>query len=363
MADYITELNRREVQITRFASYLLKEYAYPSLQDAIKSVRAILFDAEDIKSRTKLTAVEREIKKQLLNPLTAAMDEIEAEMRAFAIEEASFAANALSEATGETVAVPTQKSIIALATTEYMTLEAASTAVSAPFAAFQKSNIDSTLNHIINQISAGFSKSETVQQMAARVSQVTNGLSKNQIETLVRTGVSFYAQQSRNAMRDENFDIIKREVPIITFDNRTSKICMSIADRYPEGWKVGQSPIGYPPYHYGCRTVIGYWTTDDVDFDGTRAAVGGVNSKEAEEAAQEGELNRRNRKDKDYFDPRPIPAKTPFAKWLKTQPRWFVEQQLGKQLAADFISGKVNLADITDKNLKPLTLAEITKRG
>lgn len=363
MADYITELNRREVQITRFATYLLKEYAYPSLQEAVKSVRAILMDAESIKSKSKLSTVERQIKKNLMQPLTSAFDELESEMRAFAISEAEFAASVLKEATGEAIRVPSSEAVIALATKEFMTLETASTAVSAPFSAYQKSNIDNTLNHIINQISAGFSKNETVQQLAKRVSQVVNGLAKNQIETLVRTGVAFYSQQSRNAMRDENLDVIQREVPIVTFDNRTSFTCMSISDRYPEGWKVGESPIGYPPYHYGCRTVIGYWTTDSVDMEGTRAAVGGLDTKEANEAAEKVELNRRNRKDKDYFDPRPIPANTPFSKFLKSQPRWYVRQQLGKQLGDDFISGKVNLANITDRNLKPLPLAKITIRG
>lgn len=363
MADYITELNRREVQITRFATYLLKEYAYPSLQEAVKSVRAILMDAESIKSKSKLSAVERQIKKNLMQPLTSAFDELESEMRAFAISEAKFAAELLSESSGSAVRTPTADAVIAAATKEFMTLEAASTAVSAPFSAYQKSNIDNTLQHIINQISAGFSKNETVQQLARRVSQVTNGLAKNQIETLVRTGVAFYSQQSRNAMRDENLDVIQREVPIVTFDNRTSFTCMSISDRYPRGWKVGESPIGYPPYHYGCRTVIGYWTTDSVDMEGTRAAVGGLDTKEANEAAEKGELNRRNRKDKDYFDPRPIPANTPFAKWLKTQPKWFIVSQLGKEVGESFIKGEVSLASLTDRNLKPLSLKDLKHAG
>lgn len=363
MADYITELNRREVLITRFASYLLKEYAYPSLQQAVKSVRAILLDAEHVRSRTKLTAVERQIKSALLNPMTAAMSELESEMRAFAITEAEIAAGLLSEASGEAIKTPAASAVIASATNGYMTLETASTAVSAPYAAFQKSNVDSAINLVIGQIRAGFSKNETVKQLAARVSQVVNGLAKNHIDTLVRTGVAFYAQQSRNAMRDENLDVIEREYPIVTFDNQTSFTCMSISDKYPQGWKAGQSPIGYPPYHYGCRTIIGYWTQDRIELEGTRAAVGGLDTKEAQEAAEKGELNRRNRKDKDYFDPRPIAANTPFSKFLKSQPKWYIKQQLGKQLAEDFISGKVRLADLTDINLKPLSLAQINARG
>lgn len=232
MADYITELNRREVKITRFASYLLKNYAYPSLQEAVKSARVILLDADSINSRTKLTAVERQIRNKLKKPLTDALNEIEKEMRAFAISEAEFAAELLSEASGEAIRVPSADAVLALATKEYMTLETSSTAVSAPYAAFQKANVDNTLELIINQISAGFSKGETVKQLAARVSQVVNGLAKNHIDTLVRTGVAFYSQQSRNAMRDENLDVIEREYPIITFDNRTSFICMSISDKY-----------------------------------------------------------------------------------------------------------------------------------
>ncbi|CAH9015319.1 putative head morphogenesis protein [Vibrio phage 137E35-1] len=363
MADYIQELNRREVAITRFATYLLNNYAYPSLQEALKSARLILLDAESITSRTKLGKVEREIIKTIKKPFADVLAEIEKEMGDFAISEGAFSATALEDATGIPVKAPSADAVLALATKEYMTLETKSAAVSAPFANFAAGNVDNTMSMIIGQISAGFSKSETVPQMIARLKQVINGVLKNHIETLVRTGVAFYAQQSRNAMRDENLDIIKREVPIVTFDNRTSFTCMSISDKYPEGWKVGQSPIGYPPYHYGCRTIIGYWTSDDVDFEGTRASVGGSHSKEAEEAAEDGKLSFRKRKDKDYFDPTPIPAKTKFTKWLKTQPRWYIQQQLGKELGDRFIKGDITLASLTDKNLKPLTLAQINARG
>lgn len=363
MADYITELNRREVKITRFATYLLNNYAYPSLQAALKASRVILLEQEAITSNTKLTQIQRAVIKEIKQPFTDALAEIEKEMAEFAIDEGEQAAEMLADATGEAIKAPTADAVLANATKQYMTLESGSAAVSAPFASFVKSNIDNTMNVITNQIAAGYSSNDTIKQIVKRIQQVINGLLKRHVETLVRTGVAFYAQQARNAMRDENLDIIEREVPIITFDNRTSRICMSISDKYPKGWKVGQSPIGYPPYHYGCRTIIGYWTSDDVTYEGTRASVGGSHSKEAEEAAEEGKLSFKKRSQKDYFDPKPIKANTPFSKFLKSQPRWYIEQQLGKKLADDFISGKVNLADLTDKNLKPLTLAQIKERG
>ena len=52
--------------------------------------------------------------------------------------------------------------------------------------------------------------------------------------------------------------IIEREIPIVTFDSRISDVCISISAKYPKGWLQGKSPIGYPPYHYGCRTTIGF---------------------------------------------------------------------------------------------------------
>ncbi|AUR90844.1 hypothetical protein NVP1151O_03 [Vibrio phage 1.151.O._10N.222.46.B1] len=363
MKDYINEVNRREVQITRFASYLLKEYGYPNLVDAYDSARAILLSAESVTSKTKLKAVERQILKEIKKPFTDVLFSIEQEMQKFAIEEAAYDANLFTEASGAVVKNPTNEAVIAAATKNYMTLETASQAVSAPFDKFATANVNSVMDTIITQIAAGFSKKETVPELIARVKAVTNGMLKNHIETLVRTGVSFYAQQARNAMRDENLDIIEREVPVVTFDNRTSLICMSISDRYPEGWKAGESPIGYPPYHYNCRTVIIFWTGGDFEWEGTRASVGGSHSKEAFEAAEDGKLSFNKRKDKDYFNPTPIPAKTPFTKWLKSQPYWYIKQQLGTKRAEMFIKGDLQLARLTDKDLKPLSLEQLDKRG
>ena len=99
-----------------------------------------------------------------------------------------------------------------------------------------------------------------------------------------------------------------------------------------------------------------------MDLEGERASVGGSHAKDATEAAEDGKLSFRKRKDKDYFDPKPIPANTPFAKFLKSQPRWYIEQQLqSKKLADDFINGKINLADLTDKDLKPLSRKQINE--
>lgn len=233
MADYITELNRREVKITRFATYLLNEYAYPSLDAAFKSARAILLSESDIKSRSKLTALEREVRKAIKAPYTASMAELSKELEEFAIDESKVSATFLEEASGKPITAPPAESVIKLAATEYMTLETAATAVSAPYQSFIAANADQMVKSVANQIAAGFSKNESNKEIVKRLRSLFSGLLKNHAETLVRTGTAFYAQQARNAMRDDNMDIIEREVPIVTFDNRTSFTCMSLADRYP----------------------------------------------------------------------------------------------------------------------------------
>ena len=70
-------------------------------------------------------------------------------------------------------------------------------------------------------------KSETTQQIIKRVKIATDGVSKNSIESLVRTGVHHYAQQARLYTRDDHKEVFEggREIPITTWDSRRSIIC------------------------------------------------------------------------------------------------------------------------------------------
>lgn len=58
-----------------------------------------------------------------------------------------------------------------------------------------------------------------------------------------------------------------------------------------------------------------------------------------------------------------VPAQTSYREWLKTQPREFVEDVLGKKRAKLFLEGKVDLDQFVDRNGAVLSLEQLAKRN
>lgn len=369
MTEYLDRIERREVSISRYATSLINEHTNPNLRQSYLTARSILLDAEEITSITKLNKILAEIKKAIEPETELMYNELTGELNDFAVEEALFSAKILSQASGVAISAPVRKTVVGYVEKALMSLQSGQVAQAGTWAEFVNNSTESIVKTYNNQIKAGYANGETVSQMTKRLRTVTNGILKSQAEALVRTGTQHYAQQARNAMRDDNLDVIAREVPVITFDNRTTDICISIAEKYPEGWKTGESPVGYPPYHWGCRTTIAYLTEGKKSLVGDRPAVGGQEGEEAEEDF-EGRKSRlrkatqvryRGRKDSDIFDVKQIPANTPFSKWLRDQPEWFVKDTLGAKRGEMFLKGELNLANLTDKQLKPKTLEQLRK--
>ena len=130
---------------------------------------------------------------------------------------------------------------------------------------------------------------------------------------------------------------------------------------------MGRSPVGYPPYHYNCRTAIGYLAKGQESLEGTRAAVGGKSGEDAKEAFErrkdrtDGKVRFRGRRDSSIFDPGQVKADTKIDAWLKKQPKWFVESTLGKERAQLFLKGDLSLARFTDMTGDPLTLDQLRR--
>ena len=184
-------------------------------------------------------------------------------------------------------------------------------------------------------------------------------------ESIVRTAVNHFGTQGRLAFADGNSDVIEREIPIVTFDSRVSDTCISISANYGQsGWPYGKSPVGYPPYHPNCRTQIGFLLKGQTELFGTRQSVGGRKDGEAEENFDKRQkrsdkvIKYRGKNDK-AFKSEQIPANTPIAKFLRDQPRWYVDEVLGKKKATAFLNGELSLGKLTDDDLKPRTVQQL----
>ena len=368
MPDTLLEtLNRRDLDIQRLATTLLNDYGYSSLDEAYKSARVILLNAGDITSTTKRNKVLTEINKSIPGITESALAEITAGLTSMALLEANFQAETLTEFSETKVSKPANKLVREYVEKGVMSLESGSIAIAGTWGEISGDYQDAVTDVIKNQVKAGVVNGETTAAIIRRVKLATTGTLRNRISTLVRTGAQHAATQARLAMRDDNLDVIAREIPIVTFDSRTSGICISISEKYPNGWPAGKSPVGYPAYHPNCRTSISF-LPEGVELEGERPAIYGKKGEKAEEAFERKEdyaeargstvVRYTGRRDK-AFEAKQIPVKTPYSRFLAQQPRWYVEQVLGKTKADAFLSGELDLKDLTINGLKPATLDEL----
>ena len=337
MDNYLDSVNKHQVYISRLATGILKDEVYPAINEAYKAVRLVLAQYGDINSINDVNKVNAAINKAISENLTVGFTAATASMSTIAINEASYTAGLLSSAAA-TLSVPGESKINKYVRESIMSLSSGSRKQSAIWSKFVKGydgNMASRYNAIITSAfneSLTSGKMQTVGQLTKQFRDLNNNILRHEAESLVRTGVQHYAARANQLMAMDNSDIIEREIPIVTFDSRTSDVCISISAKYPKGWSLGKSPIGYNPWHYGCRSIIGYLLYGQEEFDGTKASNGASGGKQ-------------------------IAATTPFAKFLRDQPKSFIYETLGKRRAELFLAGKLPLASLTDRYLNPLPLS------
>lgn len=199
----------------------------------------------------------------------------------------------------------------------------------------------------------GFVEGESIPQIVARVKNVGE-LSKRQSESIIRTAVNHVAQVARNKSTEANAEIFSHEEWVSVLDGRTSAVCRG---RDGEKYDIGKGP--QPPAHFGCRSqripITKSW--EELGLD---------------QLSPDDKLNERayvadKRKLKD------IPAKDrdkligqttakSYNEWLKTQPRSFVEDVLGKTKAKLYLDGDLSLDKFIDRQGEELTLEQLGKR-
>ncbi len=361
--SFLDDFERHELYLQRLATQMLNSKIYPSLAEAYKAARLILLDAEKIASPSDLNKLTVEIRKATETTTAQAWAEVTQDLQDIGIYEAGFYASLVGGYADTKLKTPTDKQIKGFIDKSLMTLHSGSKVDSGFWPEYISAQVKSVGNAYDSAVKAGYSRGETVTQIAGRVRSVTDGLLKNEAEALARTGTQHYAAQARRALAEANLDVITREFPVVTFDNRTTPICMGIASRYPKGWPMGENPVGQPPFHFACRTSLVHLVAGQEYPDGTRAAVGGqadgATAFEKKQSRTDKKFKYRGKKDLDVFNPGQIPAGTNIDTWLRSQPDWFIESTLGPTKAKLFKEGGMRLSKFTDATQKPLTISEL----
>ena len=374
MTDTYTDLaNRREVYISRFASYLRNEYSTPNLEDAYKQARLILLDAEAILSRKQLNLLTSAVSSAIAESTNESWGKVTGELDDLAALESSYYAKMFGDVNSVVLAVPLAADVVDRVTKSKLSLDSGQKGA---WAKFTKENTDSVTKMFVEQIKTGYGESESIGQINKRLKAVSSGVLKNQAEALIRTGVSHYANESREELMRFNSDIITGKYFNATFDSRTTTICMHFAsDPY---YDIGDKSAPQLPLHFNERSNWLFLTDGKKIPSGTKPALKGKKSKEAEDkyyrrkealdkrrdnenitGTTASKVRYRGRKDSDMYTAGQIKGSTPIDEWLRSNPRWFIDSSLGPERAELFISGKVPLKGFADMTGRQLTLKEL----
>lgn len=376
----IDEYLRHETYLARLASQGINDAVIPGLQSSYLEIRRLIADG-NIRTPYQLKRIVEAVEKAIIansnwNQLSEQLDDL-------AFYEAGFAAEFITASTAVAVKAPTKKQVNDYMQTAMMSLTSGDRVNVGVWGEFVAANTQSRANQINAIIKRGYMRKETPQQMTRQIRQAFNGILLRESETLTRTGFQFYANQARAAMAEANPSTQMDVVFSAVFDNRTTLGCRSLNGTR---WPKGSPEIVEVPRHYNCRSSHLYLPRAET-LSGTRAAIGGQEGEDAQEAYQTrkdrianaqrrrateenppsnltkaSQVKYRGRKDSDIFKAGQIRAGTTQDAWMKSQPAWFQNDSLGPTRARLLRSGEYDFNDFVDVSGRKLTINELKAR-
>lgn len=206
-------------------------------------------------------------------------------------------------------------------------------------------------------------------------------------EALARTTVNGVTNSARLAYYEQNSDIASSVEYLATLDSQTSEIC---ASRGGKVYKLGTEPA--LPAHLYCRSTY-VSVIDGLDVTASRPAIKKNLNKEAQKAWTEKKVAKgmsrtkarkqwgnlsKSYKDKLYYEQYgkysdsigTVSGSTTYEKFLRRQPKDFVQDHMGKVKGEMWLTGgkdstgkKVSLGTFVNNDTgKPYTIAEIKVR-
>jgi len=186
-------------------------------------------------------------------------------------------------------------------------------------------------------IRLGFGRGETTQQIIKSMSDIV-GVSSDDLDLMVRTGLAHSAQIARNEVWKKNDEVVTGVRITATLDSGTTAICRSEDGKiYP----MGKGPR--PPFHLRCRTTTTGALHKRYEFLGKGAT--------------------RTSKDPITGDLKKVPATETYYSWLKRQPASVQNSIIGKSRGKLLRNGGLSVERFAklqlDDNLKPITLKKM----
>lgn len=318
----------------------------------------------------------REIQAILVQVYRRAGRRLTGQLKAFVRDEADFFLRSLGRITGMTggrVAVQGLAIEVLEALVERDPLGAR------PLAGWFEDLAVNEVRRIRNAIEQGVLQGEGMQAIVRRLygtrGETKKGTvifeSRRHLETVVRTAVQGVSARVQMKTLAANQDVIKAVRWLATLDDSTCEICFSrdghlydpltftpldpkTMAQVPDE-EIAAHPGKWPPWgagpaeiHPRCRCTPNFITKSlrELGIDLPQTDVVGERAATTPDQRVNGT----------------VPGNTTYPEWLRTQPRWVVEQILGEARAELFLSGRLEFSDLFEPTGQFLTLEELRER-
>lgn len=322
---------RREIFLQRFASFLVNKNVDGTIQAFSKRLPSLLseFGAASGLNLTEQRIVTRAVNAEMSKLWTSMWGEVTDQMDKMAILDAKHVTTIFDDILGVTLKLPSDSAILGQIANSNMILTSGSRVQAQVWSKYLRDNISTALKSVNGAIWSGYTSGSTNAEIVANLRGIFNratgefqggllqGLTRNQAEALVRTGVSHFSNESRDRVYASNKDIIQSRVLFATLDNRTTDICLG---RHLQEWDIDDNSYPRLPFHFNERSVYVVRLKGDPPLT------------ETVESADE---------------------------FLRSQPKSFIEDTLGKKKADLFINEKFSVKRFTDMTGRSLTLEEL----
>lgn len=339
MADEIADATlRRELELQRFATFLVKNEVDETIQDISEQIPALLNalgDSQDL-TITDKKKVSSSVVALAAFLFTAMWERITEQLEELAVIEADNTAALYSETLDVNLIIPRAITTIKHVTNAIMTLVAGKKkAVSGIWSKFTFGNKESAIKLINGAIWSGYSDNLSNEEILRRIrgrfnrstkkyqGGILHGLPNAQAETLIRAGVNHFSNQARDRMASANKYLIKSRILIAKIDDRTTDICRR---RNLKEWDINDDTYPRLPFHWGERSVFRF-----------------IFKKESESV-----LNTIDEARKETTN-----------EFLKRQPKSFIVDTLGRRGADLLLSGKISIERLIDAARRPITIDDL----
>ncbi|GAA4652073.1 minor capsid protein [Kistimonas scapharcae] len=305
-----------------------------------KELRAEISAAEDITTKTRLTALTQEITRLMSEMLGEYVTAFDSRLQELAPEVGAMETANLQTMAPKGVSFATVDAAALWSKTRNRALMVKGYTGELLLESFIKDWVKPEIQRINNVVTQSFLEGRTNQEMVravlgTRSMQYQDGMlvtCRRDAESIARTAIQHVASTTRQATWEANRDLIDRYQFNATLDSRTSPTCRSLDGQV---FEFGKGPT--PPLHIRCRSTTLPVLSEKYDWlteGATRASKDG------------------------YAD-----AKETYYSWLKRQPVSFQDDVLGEDRGTLFRKGGLSSDEFAklqlDKNFRPLTLDQM----